>query len=1153
MEIDLKDLEKEQKLSIANQDLNSASDRATADQLYLGKIKFKSKLRRGWLNFFVSRPRVIFLLIAFLVVLGFYSYQALPRESSPEVKIPYAAVIATYPGASPTDVEELVTKRLESGISGIKGVKQISSESSNSVSMITVEFGAKENLDDALRKLRDEVNSLSGRLPAEVSEPIVQEISADDSPIWVFTLSGAYDRFTLRDFAEDIKEELEKVSGIREVLVSGGDERQFSIDYDSSKLAFYNLSPTTANSAVVMRNSAIPVGVFDGERYSYSIRTDAQPSSLEDLRNTPLSHTADGAIIYLKDVALVQETALKKTSLSRLSQEGSVPQESISFQVIKKTGGNIIEIVDEGEARLETKLKNLPAGLSYATTLDMSDMIEKDFNQLAGDFSLTIILVFTILFLIVGFKEALVAGLAIPLVFFGTFAVMLFSGISLNFLSLYGLILSLGLLVDDAIVVVSATKQYLKSGKFTPEEAVLLVLNDFKVVLTASTLTTVWAFLPLLLATGIMGEYLKSIPITISTTLILSLIIALIINHPLAAVLERIRFGKGLFFSVFIGLLLIAFWAGVFGGPAALVITILILAVLGAAFLWYFKGGRLILKKNSELMAEESFDDNKIKEKLIKQSSATEANFFTRLFHGIISFDKVLPVYEKYLRPIIEKSFVRKRFLAFVVFLFFIALSLPLAGILKYEFFPKTDLEYITIDIKAPHGLKLSETDKITQEVEKRLLTYPEISNFSTVVGGSGSLSYFSGAAASSQANITIRLKPLKERSLKSYELADLWSEDFKDIVGAELTVSALAAGPPTGADFEVQIHGPDLQELERITFDLEEILKEIDGVASTNDSLEEAQADYTFILNPERLELYDLNAAYVGGALRLAVSGSEVTTVLNEGEEIKVTAKVAENKLDNLSSLQNLQLSNLKGQNIFLKDVATIKLEPAAASISRVDGERSITLSAKLTATGNSATVLEEFQARIKNYDFPDDYQVVYGGASQEITESTNSLVQAMGVSLLLIIITLVIQFNSFRQVLIIVAAIPLALIGVSFGLSLIRVPMSLPGLIGVLGLFGIVVKNAIILVDKINLNLRTGIPYNEAIIDAGKSRLEAIFITSMSTILGLLPITISSEMWRGLGSAIISGLLLSALFTLFVVPALYVVLIKPKRKKVL
>lgn len=1150
MEFDLKNLKEEDKNIKETTGAVDSPGTSTADQLYLSRIKFKPRLRRGWLNFFVSRPRVVFLLIAFLIAIGVYAYQSLPRESSPEVKIPYAAVFTTYPGASPADVEELVTKPLEGGISGLKGVKQITSESSNSLSMITVEFDAKEDLADALRRLRDEVNNLSNRFPAEVSTPLVQEISADDSPIWVFTLSGPYDGFVLRDAATEIKNELEKVPGVREVIISGGDERQFSIDYDSSKLSFYNLSPAFANQAVAARNSAIPVGTFDGEKYSYSIRTDAQPKSLEDLRHTPLSHTPEGAIIYLKDVATVEETAIKKSSLSRLSQQGSEPQESIGFQVIKKTGGNIIEVVTAGEERLNAKLKTLPPGLTYATTLDMSAMVEADFNQLTSDFVMTIILVFTILFLIVGFKEALVAGLAVPLVFFGTFAVMLFSGISLNFLSLYALILSLGLLVDDAIVVVSATKQYLKSGKFTPEEAVLLVLNDFKVVLAASTLTTVWAFLPLLLVSGIMGEYLKSIPITISTTLILSLIIALIINHPLAAVLERVRFGNGLFFTTLalcLGAAILAAGSGTIVGG---VVAALLLALAAVAGVWYFRGGRTKLQRNSELMAAEAVDDEKIKRKLIAQSAPVGNSFFTRLFHGVIHFDKVLPVYEKYLRPIIEKRSMRRRFFGVVIFLFIIALALPAVGILKYEFFPKTDLEYITIDIKAPHGLKLSETDKIVQEVESHLLTYPEIDNFSTVVGGGGALAYLSGDS-SSKASITIRLKPLAARAFKSYELADIWGQDLKTVTGAEITVNTLVAGPLTGADFEVQIRGDDLQELERITFELTEILSGIDGVATTKDSLEEAQADYTFVLDPNRLELYDLNAAYVGAALRLAISGTEVTTILNDGEEIKVVAKVAEDKLENISALQNLQLSNLKGQTVFLKDVATVKLEPAAANITRVDETRSVTLSAKLTATGNSAAVLEDFQARTKDYQLPAGYQIVYGGTSQEITDSTNSMVQAMAVALLLIIITLVIQFNSFRQVLIILVTIPLALIGVSFGLSLIRVPMSLPALIGVLGLFGIVVKNAIILVDKINLNLRTGIPFNEAIIDAGKSRLEAIFITSVSTIFGLLPITISSEMWRGLGTAIISGLMLSSLFTLFAVPALYVSLVKPPKKK--
>lgn len=1145
MKVDLKNLDESLEAPLASEEMT------TTDQLYLEKLTFHPRLRRSWLNFFVTRYRVVLMIIVFLTALGVYAYTQLPRESNPEVKIPYAAVVTVYPGASPSDIEELVTKKLEAGISGIKGVKQITSTSQNSSSMIMVEFDAKEDLEGAIRKLRDEVVSLKGRLPADALEPVVQEISVDDTPIWTFSLSGPYDGFALRDMATQIKDELERVSSIREVLVSGGDERQFQVDYDSSKLSFYHLSPAVANNAIAARNSAIPAGMFEGEEYSYAIRTDGQIGSLTDLQNTPLWHSPEGAIIYLKDVATVSEAAIKKTSYSRLSQEGSEPQNSITFQVIKKTGGNIIEAVDEGEMRLQNKLKELPSGLSYSTTLDMSEMVEQDFNQLAHDFLMTIILVFTILFLIVGIKEAFVAGLAIPLVFFGTFAVMLYSGISLNFLSLYSLILALGLLVDDAIVVVSATKQYLKSGKFTPEEAVLLVLNDFKGVLTTTTLTTVWAFLPLLLVSGIMGEYLKSIPITVSTTLILSLIIALIINHPLAAVLERIRFTKSAFLISVISLLAAATLFGIYGGTIGLIVGGLLLIITFVFLRWYWQGGRTAIYRNSKLVAEEWEDDNKIKLKLATQAQKKNNNLLTRILHGVIHFDRILPVYERYLRRVVSTKKARRRFIGVASILFIIALSFPISGLVKYEFFPKSDFEYMFIDIEAPSGLKLSETDKIVSEVESRLVTYPEIRNFSTVVGVSSNSSFIgTGSSGSSKASITIRLKPLADRELRSYELADKMNGDFQDIVSAKVTITSLEGGPPAGAPFEAQIQGDELPELERIAKDLAQILGKINGVASTELSLKETPADYTFILDPARLELYDLNAAYVGSTLRLAISGMEVTTVLDEGEEIKVIAQVAENKLDSLEALQNFQITNLKGQPVFLKDVAKVELKPATASISRIDQRRSVSLTATLTAQGNSTQVFQDFQRLTKDYQMPSGYEIKYGGVSQENTDSVTSMAQAMIVAFLLIIITLIIQFNSFKQTAIILVTIPLALIGVSFGLAIVRIPLSMPGLIGVLALFGIVVKNAIILVDKMNLNLRSGIPFLEAVIDAGKSRLEAIFITSLSTIFGLLPITLSSDMWRALGTSVISGLLLSSFLTLFMVPTLYVALVKPPKK---
>jgi HAE1 family hydrophobic/amphiphilic exporter-1 len=1124
----------------------------TSDHLYLEKLKFNPELRKSWLNFFIVNFRVVMLLIVLLSTLGIYSYASLPRESNPEVKIPIAVVMTVYPGASPSDIEELVTKKIETGISGVKNVNKITSASSNSVSSVTVEFDAKANLDDSIRKLRDAVNNVKNNLPADANDPQVIEISLDDTPIWTISLFGPYDGFTLRQAGEDIKDELEKIPGIREVRVSGGDEKEFSVAYDPQKLTFYNLSPTTVNSIIKGQNLAIPAGNFEGEKYTYPVRIDSRFFSAEKLANLPILHTDKGAVLTLKDVAEVKETGIKKTIYSRLSNQGGTPQSDITLQVIKKTGGNIVETVNVARQTTDNMLTRLPSGIKYAVTIDMANQIDTQFNELTTDFILTLILVFAVLFLIVGLKEALVAGLAIPLVFFATFGAMLTTGISLNFLSIFSLILALGLLVDDAIVVVSATKQYLRTGKFTPEEAVLLVLNDFKVVLTTTTLTTVWAFLPLLMASGIIGEFIKSIPITVSVTLISSLIIALIINHPLAAVLERIRFTKKLFSIFIIALTVFGFASFLVANKIiAVILALLCFGLIFVLLIWYYRGGRSILRANSELQEKEWQSDDLIKKKLREQGSHENGSFFNRLLHGIIHFNAILPYYEKYLNKILATKKSRLNTLIVTLVLFIAAIALPATGVVPSEFFPSADYELLFINITAPTGLKLDESDKIVRRVEERLLKYKEIENFSTLVGQPSSAdSFTSGNSSSHLSSITIKLIPLKERKIKSYVLADRIRADISDIKDATITVESPKGGPPSGSAFEAQIKGEDLQILDKIALDLKPYLTSIKGVINADVSLKESPADYTFMLDPNRLELYSLNAAYVGSVLRMAISGTEVTTVLEDGKEIKVMARFAADKIPTLEAIQSLQVLNLKGQPVFLKDVAKIELKPSVESIRRIDQKRTVILSAGAEGNANAALIVKEFQDKIKDYPMPNGYIITYGGENEQNTESVLSIIRAMAIAGILIISTLIIQFNSVKKSLIVLVTIPLALIGVFFGMALARINLSFPGLIGILALFGIVVKNAIILVDKINLNLKSGIPFKDAIVDAGKSRLEAIFITSICTILGIIPITFSDETWRSLGGAIIFGLMLSSFLTLFIVPTLFMSFIKEEIK---
>jgi len=1122
----------------------------TSDHAYLEKLEFNPSLRKSWLNFFIVNFRVVILMIILLTGLGIYSFLSLPRESSPEVKIPMAIVMTVYPGASPADIEELVTKKLETNISGVKDIDSITSQSSNSISMVTVEFNSKANLDDSIRSLRDAVNNAKTSLPSDANDPLVKEISLDDSPIFTISLSGPYDGFVLWNAGDQIKSELEKIQGIREVKLSGGNEREFTVEYDPQKLALFNLSADQANAKIKAANLAIPSGNFDGQQYSYPVRADGRFFTAATLANTPIFHSADGAIIYLKDLATVKDSYIKKTIYSRLSSKGKPAAENVTLQVIKKTGGNIVESIAAARKTIDQELKKLPSGITYDSTVDMSEQINKDFNQLTHDFILTIILVFAILFLIVGLKEALVAGLAVPLVFFATFGIMLWTGISLNFLSMFSLILSLGLLVDDAIVVVSATKQYMKVGKFTPEEAVLLVLHDFQGVLFTTTLTTVWAFLPLLMSTGIIGEFIKSIPITVSVTLVSSLFIALMINHPLAAVLERVRLTRNFFFFLLVlifGLaVVLAFFAGIIG----LLIAICLVVFDILLFLWYLRGGHRQLHKAAELMEREWSDDELIKEKLRVQSSHESDNFAHRLMHGIIHFDIFLPIYEKYLKMILITRKTRRNTLLFIFTLFIAAVALPATGIVKSQFFPPSDSTQINISIEGATGLKLAETDKIARLVEDRLYKYPEIENFTTIVGTGGSSELVSGSNSSNAASITLKLSDEDSREIKSYELADQINSDLSDIQGATIKASAPAGGPPSGAAFEAHISGEDLQTLDKVAKDLELVLKTLPDVKQTDISLKDSPADYTFVLDPARLELYDLNAAYVGSALRLAIAGTEVTTVISEGKEIKVLARFSPEKIPNLEAIQSLQILNTKNQPIFLKDVAKIELKPSVETITRIDQKRTVLLTATLKGGANSALTVSEFQNKIKAYEFPSGYEISFGGEAEQNTESVMSILRAMVVAFLLIVSTLIVQFNSFRKAAIVLVTIPLALIGVFFGLAVTGLSLSFPGLIGILALCGIVVKNAIILVDKINLNLRSGIPFDDSIVDAGKSRLEAIFITSICTILGIIPITMSNETWRALGSVVICGLMLSSFLTLFIVPTMFKVFIKDKKR---
>lgn len=854
--------------------------------------------------------------------------------------------------------------------------------------------------------------------------------------------------------------------------ISGGDETEYGVFIDPKKLDAYGLTIGMVNNALQSLNFTIPIGQYDIGSYTHAFNIDERYYTVASLRDLVVAKTGTTGIIRLSDIARVEEVAKKRTTMARLSDKGSVPESAVTLGVVKKKGGSIVNLVTEGDKTLEKMQEEgiLPKDLAITTIVDQSERIKLDLSHLIRDGTITVLLVFFVLFLIIGVKEALVAGTAVPIVFLITFAVMALFHQTLNFLSMFALILSLGLLVDDAIVVVSAFKTYYRTGKFTPREAALMVLRDYQWVLTSTTLTVVWIFSAMLFMTGIVGKFIFSIPFVITATLIASLSVALTINPALSAIFSS----KGT-------------------------------DVTGK---WAY-----LLEK------------------------------------GFFSLEKLELLYERSLQWIIASKKNMWRFIGFVTILFFSAVALPISGVLQSDFFPKTDADQIFINIETEAGTKLDVTSEVTKQVEELLVGEKEIESFSTAIGSQVSVgkSTGGGVSGSNFASISINLvKKEYGRKESSLSIAGRLRNEVKSISNAKVSIIEMAGGPPAGADFELKISGADFRVMEQIAADVKKVLVTVPGAINIETSRKPLPLEFRLSFDSTKLSLYNVTLPQVSLFLKNAIDGLDATTIYRGDDEIAVRTRYETGSTDTIDKIKDLKVKNSAGQDVFIRDILKTEFEPSVFSISRIDQKRVISVTASAANGATAKSLLAEFTTKNKGYKLPAGYEFITGGANEENAKSVESLLVALVFGLLFIIATLVILFDSYKQSVIVLVTIPLSLIGVFYGLTLFGQPLSFPGLIGLVALFGIVVRNGIILFDKINLNRREGISFRESVIDGGKSRLEPVFLTSVCTVLGMIPLTLSNPTWTSLGLSIIFGLSVSTVFTLLVLPTLYFLMIK-------
>ncbi|MBI5044394.1 MAG: efflux RND transporter permease subunit [Candidatus Levybacteria bacterium] len=1103
---------------------------------YLHHLRFDSRLKNSFVAKYLSNPRLVILLLLTIIGIGATSYASLPRRVNPEINIPIIVVSTVLPGANPQDVESLVSQPIEDGIDSVANIKTVSSTSQENVSIVQIEFNSGIDPDKARGDIQSAIDQVE--LPTDALSPKVIKIDFENQPVWTFTLIGKGDVASLSRFAIKLKNDLENKSSIDNATTNGLEEREISVIIDPSRIATYGITPFQLSSLVKASVGSFPAGTVLTQNSSFALSIDPAVTSVEDVRNLQLN--IQGTIVPLSSIATITERSKPNQSPSYFASHTREPERSITFNVYKTSTANIDQATKDAEKIVHENIASYKGQFETLTIVNSGELINEQFNELIRDFSITTILVFIVLFVFLGARQAFVSFFAVPLTFLISFSVMKFTGISLNFLSMFSLLLSLGLLVDDTIVVISAMTSYYRSKKFTPLETGLLVWKDFLTPILTTTLTTVWAFLPLLLSTGIIGEFIKAIPIVVSSTLLASLAVALLVTLPLMIILLKpaIPSRVVVLFRILFVMFLLSIFA--FIVPKGIFLPFAFLALF--VFLFVTAKARLGLVRKSKIFIE--------KTKRNHQSLKVAPSFID---NGVFDFGRFSIKYRRALAKILATKENRRRAVFMVItFSLFSYLLVPF-GFVKSEFFPKSDQDFVYVSVELPAGTNTDTAEKESLYLLKTLRNTKDVSYVIVDIGQAFSQS--GGQASSGSNNILYSLVLPKNRSSSSIDIAQNLRDTLSGYTPGKLTVTEESGGPPAGADVQIKLFGDDIPTIDSYANNVVSYLEKQKGTTDISKSIKPGTSKIVFVPNQTKLLQNNLTQDQVGIWLRSFASGFTLDSVKFGNEAVPgnkkqdITFRMSP-KLESVSDISTLSIPTQSGP-VAISSLGKLKLESNPTLITREDGKRTISITATVTKGYQASEINKNLESYAdNNLNLPDGYSWKTGGANEENQNSVTSILAAMLLSFLLIVVTMVIQFGSFRKAIIVMLVIPLSISGVFIVFALTKTPLSFPALIGILALFGIVVKNAILVVDKINANVAIGMKFADSIVDASESRLEPIALTSLATICGLIPITVSDPLWRGLGGAIIAGLLFSGTIMLFFIPVVYYNWFNPVKK---
>ena len=1024
----------------------------------------------------VKRPIMTTLCFVAVLIMGLFSLSKLPIDLYPDIETNTIMVMTTYQGASAQDIEQNVTRPLENVLNSVSNLKHISSKSRENISVITLEFEYGYDIDALTNDVRDKLDMVESQLPDDAENPIIFKFSTDMIPIMLLSVQADQSMPGLyKILDESVANPLARVPGVGSVSISGAPKREIHIYVDPARLEAYNLTIEAIQAVVAAENRNIPGGSFDIGNDTYSLRVQGEFSSSDQLKNIVVG-SRDGRNIYLSDVARVDD------SLEERAQETfNNGNKGAMIVVQKQSGANSVEISDKVLKMLPELQKRLPSDVKLGIIVDTSDNIRNTIDSLVETVLYALLFVVLVVFIFLGrWRATLIICITIPISLIASFIYLAISGDSLNIVSLSALSISIGMVVDDAIVVLENVTTHIERGS-DPKQAAVHGTNEVAISVIASTLTLLAVFFPLTLVTGMTGVLFRQLGWMVTIMMIISTTCALTLTPMLCSQLLRRTTHHSRIYTL----------------------------------------------------------------------------FFTPIERALDAFDNG---YAALLRWVVGHKIIT---ILLCLATFFG--SLVLVKDVGTEFFPTADNARLGVNLELPIGTRVEVAKEVTDRLVKEWKQkYPEIDVINYTTGSASSDNTFASLSDNGPhiVSMNIRLSDPGDRTRSITEIAELMRQDLKnypEYKKALVNVGGSRGGSMGGqATVDFEIYGYDFAETDSVAQRLKNALAQIPGTADITISRSDYQPEYQIDFDREKLAIYGLNLQTAATYVRNRINGALASRFREDGEEYDIKVMYDPGSRQSIEDIRNILIYNAAGQSVRLRDVGEVVERFSPPTIERKDRERIITVSTVVQGAPMSEVVAKANEA-IDKMDLPQGVSVSIAGSFEDQQDSFSDLLILAVLIIILVYIVMAAQFESYTYPGIIMTSLLFAFSGVFIILWLTGHTLNVMSMIGAIMLIGIVVKNGIVLIDYITLNRERGLSVRRAVIDAGRSRLRPVVMTTLTTILGMVPMAVGTgqgaEMWRPMGTAVIGGLTFSTILTLLFVPVLYCVFarkgIKRQRRK--